>query len=160
MLRLSRSTVGLVVLVALLSALCEWDGVAERVDDSPLSRLAGPLTPQAIEQGRALDAETARAVARSRRMAELARDVAEGRLSLLEGAARMRDVYRADPSLKLHLVRGAWAGASDDERFCRLTIGWVEGLAWEDRERGRAVVARLRAELDEHLGRGTLRLPE
>ena len=160
MLRLSRSTVGLAVLAAMLSALSAWDYQAGRPDDSPLSRVAGPLLGPEREQARAADVACARAVDRSRQLEELSREVAAGRLSLLEGAARVRDIRLADPSVKVSHLRDTWPGASDDERYCRLTIAWVEGLPWTDRNQGRAVVARLRAELDDHVRRGTLRLPE
>jgi hypothetical protein len=52
--------------------------------------------------------------------------------------------------------RERFPGASDDERFCRMLIDRVAGLAGSNR----AVVARLEADLEEQLRRGPLRLPE
>jgi WD40 repeat protein len=89
----------------------------------------------------------------------LAREVIEGRLTLLEAAARFRDLDREPPPFAWDAFRATCPGASDDELHCREVICFV---CAEQRGRPRTdagIVARLEAELDERLGRGDLHLP-
>jgi hypothetical protein len=160
MLRLSRSTVGLAVGAALLSALAGWDRLAEERGQSPLSSFGGRAVPGVMDKGRELDGRMAAALARSRRIDEVAGDVADSRLSLLDGAARLRDIHRAAPAFAWERFRERYPGASDDERFCRLLIDRVAARSGQDRDRMRSVVARLEAEVEKRLGQGALRLLE
>jgi hypothetical protein len=97
-----------------------------------------------------------------RRLAAKERTVEEtlaGRLTLLRAAARFRDTnagVTAD-------YRRAWLlttrGGSDEERYCRQVLRFVEEEV-RGRADGAAVLARLRAQLDEARARGDLRLPD
>lgn len=83
-----------------------------------------------------------------------------GRLGLLEAAARFRDLTPAEGPPRRYL-RMAYPGASDDERFCRAVIGWVNG-AVASRGSGPTArqVARLEGELRQRLRRdGQVALP-
>jgi hypothetical protein len=98
-----------------------------------------------------------------RRIAEkerLAREVAEGRLGLLEAAARFRDLDRQPPEFHWEAFRRTVPGASDEERHCREVIGFVRGLLLDQPGADAAVPYRLEAELRARLDRGDLSLPE
>ena len=160
MLRPSRPTLCLLITAALLSALYECQRRAEEWDASPLAAGALRLAPWVSEDTRALNGRLARTVARSQQLDELAAEVAAGRVSLLDGAARLRDLYRAAPDFGWERFRQGHPAASDDERFARALIERVGGLFWEEPERAQAETARLESELEAHLRNGTLRLPE
>jgi hypothetical protein len=89
----------------------------------------------------------------------LTADVAEGRLSLLEAAARFRDLNREWSTFQLEAFRETWPGRSDDERYCRQIIYMVRAKLRDRPAEGLAVVVRLQAELRHRLRRGDLRLP-
>jgi hypothetical protein len=86
------------------------------------------------------------------------RDLAEGRLELLEAAARLRELDRRNPEFSWELFRQQMPGSSDEERHCRQVIRLIRTLsateAYEDR------VRHFEAELQGHIDRGTLRLPD
>jgi hypothetical protein len=82
----------------------------------------------------------------------------EGRMSLLEAAARFRDLDRQPPDFHWDAFRNSMPGDSDDERHCREVIGFIE-TRLPPRERT-DLIARLEAELQAHRQQGTLRLPE
>jgi hypothetical protein len=86
-------------------------------------------------------------------------DLAYGRLPLLEATRRWRDLSPVPQQLLADLLR-LEPGNSDGERLCRHTIQRIEiGLNLPPEE-ARRVVARLEAELQEHLARhGTVVLP-
>src|ERR1700730_7784401 len=56
----------------------------------------------------------------------LARDVAEDRCTLLAAAARFRDLSESGPAFSWEGFRMRYPGASDDERFCRQVIVFVD----------------------------------
>ena len=122
-------------------------GGAGAGDDEP--------TEADLRQGAELDG-VSQAV--RRRLAErerLAGDVIAGRLTLLEAAARFRDLDEQNPGFDWGIFRSTYAGASDDERLCRQVLAFVESEPG-----GTAVLGRLEAELQGRLGRGDLYLPE
>jgi hypothetical protein len=90
---------------------------------------------------------------------EVAEDVAVGRLTLVEAAARFR---RLDAGASEEYRRG-WRllseGGSDEERYCRQVIVGV-GLVLRGRADAADVLAGLNRQLDEALARGDLRLPD
>src|SRR5262249_26591172 len=98
--------------------------------------------------GRGPDARVAAAEPRCLRAGEVARAAAAGRLTLLEAAARLRDL-RAE-------VPGGNPDACDDEYYCRDVIRRASRVLDDDPARAEEVAARLSAELEEHLRRGTL----
>lgn len=91
--------------------------------------------------------------AKDRVVAELAGQ----RLTLFEAAARFRDASAGNPRFYIAL-RTYYPGATDDECLCRNVIHYTENVL-EGQPHQAAVVARLRAELQDHLDRyGTVSL--
>jgi hypothetical protein len=159
--RFSQPTVGLMFVAALLSALHLWDRMSREIQSEYLaSQIARWTTPQLLRRQQEIDARTDEVMNRMWQGDEVADAVANGRMSLLEGAARVRDISTAAPAFSWLHFRASYAGASDDERFCRALILRLGNLLGRDEDRARAVVARLEAELREHRDRGTLHLPE
>jgi hypothetical protein len=113
-----------------------------------------------MRQREELKARTATSRVHWRRADAIANTVAEGRMSLLGGAAQLRDMYRAEPRFSWTRFRECYPGATDDERFCRALILRVRNLHAEDEDQACAPGARLDAELQEHLSHGSLHLPE
>jgi hypothetical protein len=146
--------------VALLSALVAWERATGGLSSAPISDLLFPDLRAAKEQRGQLAADIAAGQLRCRQLDELGREAAAGRLSLVEGAARLRELYREEPEAVWVNVCRRFPDASDDERYCRLLIDRVEShMLVADRARAPFVVGRLEAELREHIRRGTLRLP-
>jgi hypothetical protein len=89
-------------------------------------------------------------------------DLLAHRITLLEAAARFRDLHLTGPLFDWGTWRIAlhrrFPNASDDERMCRYVIDGMEMMLTEGSEEARLVIGRLEAELHEHLRRGTLRL--
>jgi hypothetical protein len=100
-------------------------------------------------------------LARLVRKAEIAQALGQGRMPLLEAAARLGALDRLPPEVCWKQFREAYPGASDEERFCREALYWAEGeLREQDPCDAAAVLGRLRDELDRHLRRGRPRLPD
>jgi hypothetical protein len=116
------------------------------------------LLGDALERRAEVQADLAATLERRRRAEELATAVVEGRLTLREGAARLRDMYRAAPDFPWQAVERRFPAATDEERCCRLLIGEVRSLEGPQRERARAVATRLEGELEADLRRGPLSL--
>jgi len=157
--RLSRSTVALFLGASLLNALYGWLSVAEQVGYSPPPLVSRLLLREPLERQATVRAELAATLERHRRTEELARAVMQGRLPLREGAARLRDLYRAAPDFPWVTVERRFPDASDEERCCRLLIDEVRALGGPERERAQLVDLRLEAELERELRRGPLSLP-
>jgi hypothetical protein len=87
----------------------------------------------------------------------LAEEVAEGRLGLLEAAARFRDLNERSHVGDEESYRLNYPGGSAEERSCREVISYVRE-ALDCRRGDPAVVARLETELNDRLS-GGLRLP-
>jgi hypothetical protein len=87
---------------------------------------------------------------------EVAEQAAAGELSLLEAAARFREVTFDDESYQGSL-RKRYPGMSDDERLCRNVLSYVEASSSSGT---REHLARLKAELNDLLKQpGGIRLP-
>jgi hypothetical protein len=158
MLRLSRPTTGLIAAAAFLSALSAWDGCAEQPDDSPFEQI-GALTVSRRHSDSAQEAALRDDVyRRSVRLQEVADEVRADRLTLLEAAARARDIQSASPFFPWERFRESHPAGSDDERFCQMVIDLVR-LPSSPRGGSDPVIDRLQADLEEHLSRGTLHLP-
>src|SRR5262249_25611948 len=98
---------------------------------------------------------------RRRQLDEVVIAATAGRMSLLEGAARLRELYRGEPDTVWERVCARFPDATDDERYCRLLIAEVASLErGPGPERKLTVAPRLEAELQERLRRGPLRLPD
>ncbi len=91
---------------------------------------------------------------------EITKEVVAGRLTLLESAARLRDVELPAPSFRLDLFREAYRADSDDERFCQAIIQMVRLSVPPDTARTDELARRLEDELRDRRERGTLILPE
>jgi len=146
MLRLSHSTVALILGLGLLVALDGWRRVAERAGYSLPPALSRPLLREALAEQAAVRGQLAATLERERRFEELARAVMEGRLTLREAAVRLRDLYRA-PDFPWETVARRFPGASDEECCCRLLIQALRSLQGPDRERAQTAASRLEAEL-------------
>jgi len=89
-------------------------------------------------------------------------DLLAHRITLLEAAARFRDLHLAGPPFDWDTwqfaLRRCYPNASNDERICRYVIEGMQMMLSDGSEEARPVMERLGRELDEHLQRGTLRL--
>jgi hypothetical protein len=111
------------------------------------------------ERSRDLEEQSVAILNRVNTKCSLGAEVVEGRLGLLEAAARFRDLDRQWPALERD-PRQAHASDTDEQYYCRAVIA-VVGMILHDRPETRAVVLGcLEAELRGHLARGNLRLPE
>jgi WD40 repeat protein len=124
---------------------------------------AGPGTGDGLDpeawRGRQNDEQFRALLRRLKAKNRLAREVIDGRLTLLEAAARFRNLDLKPPPFAWDALRSIYPGASDDELHCREVIFFVRA---EQRDRpgtDAGIVARLEAELNERLGRGDLHLP-
>jgi hypothetical protein len=141
----SRCAAFLSVSALLLALLLRRDGSADR----------GAEAEPVAGQGDRIEREVAACDRRSEARRRIARDLAAGRLTLLEAAEHFRDLNLTHPDFHWGQFRHQFPGSSDDERHCRQVLKFValEG------EPGRAAAReRLEAELEGHLRRGTLRL--
>jgi hypothetical protein len=133
------------------------------VDPASLRELAAAVERERLrrqvllEQGRS---SHARLLAK----AKLHRDLAEGRIPLLNAAALSRDLaVTAGDDFHWEEFRRQFPDAeSDDERFCRQEIEGAENLLrWEQRaEEADRLAEKLKAELRQRKQDGTLRLRE
>jgi hypothetical protein len=122
---------------------------------SPLALLHLLATEQ--ERGDTLDERRAAIRRCIAGKARVARDLIEGRRTLLEAAAAFRELQEAVPGYGWKAFRREYPGDSDDERFCRAVIRQVRYALAEGPRAG--LVERLEQELESHRQRGTLRLP-
>jgi hypothetical protein len=120
----------------------------------------GRALPEERRREERIDAAREEVLHRLRARQVVARDLADGWLTLPEAAARMRDLDRHGPPFHWEGFRWTYAGASDDERHCREAIHWVASSQGRDDARAEAVKRRLEAELQELLARGPVRLPD
>jgi len=110
------------------------------------------------ELGRQLDCERRIVLSRLAAKLDIARAVIQRRLSLLEAAYQMRELVIND-SRSLRWIREMFRGCTDEEVFCRHLIAMVQSELLLEPPTAAAEVARLEAELKEHLRRGTLHFP-
>jgi len=103
--------------------------------------------------------EVAAVVRRLHEKQALAREVADGRLTLREVAARYRELDEAAPGFHWEEFRRKYPGASDEERHCREVISFVRALPPERGDGERTVAGRLESELQASTARGDLSLP-
>jgi hypothetical protein len=111
------------------------------------------------ERDRRLDEAVLAVQRRTALKAEVAGDVAAGRLTLVEAAARFR---RLDADAPEDYRRGWLAtaeGGSEAERYCRQVLAHVGGVLG-GRDGAADILARLNRQLEEALARGDLRLPD
>jgi hypothetical protein len=150
-------TLALGVLVAALSLCPSWSAaVGLDVWNVPATLDTMGREAQLDER---LDGEMESVQRRSATKYRVAGDAAEGRLTLLEAAARFRDLDAGASEGYRRGWRHTHEGASDEERYCRQVITYA-GLVLHDRSDAAAALGRLQAQLDGALSRGDLRLPD
>jgi len=150
--RLSQSTVALILGLGLLVGLDGWLRVAERAGYTPPPALSRPLLREALDRRAVMETNLAAVLERQRLAEDVARAVMQERLTLREGAVRLRDVYRAAPNFPWDTVARKFPGASEEECCCRLLIGQLKSMEGPDREQARAAASRLEAELEGRSG--------
>lgn len=122
----------------------------------PRDRLPDP------EQLRGRDLERQRQVALRRMQARLqiVEELAAGRMDLLEAAGRFRDLNETLPEFSREVLHRYFPGASEEERYCRQVLAWVDSeLTHRDARLASATTGRLERQLEEYLRRGGPRLP-
>jgi hypothetical protein len=123
-----------------------------------------PAAAPGIELAPAPDAVLLRLAAKQL----LAREVANGRRSLIAAAALFRELNRMSPEPAEPAISGPYTWSlraparSDEERLCRQVLEWVVNLLHREQpDRADAAAARLEAELhDELRTRGVIRFPD
>jgi hypothetical protein len=90
---------------------------------------------------------------------EVLNDVVEGRCSLLEAAARFRVLNTNTPHFDWEKFHAFYPAASDGEAHCRHVIRVATEYLKNRPDQGRAVIHRLKTELQECLRRGPIKLP-
>jgi hypothetical protein len=90
--------------------------------------------------------------------AAVARELAAGRLTLFEAASRARHVDHQNPDFHWEEFRRGTPGGNDDERHCWEVIELLRGHLSEG-PHAEELVTRHTAELQRHLDRGPLCLP-
>ena len=105
----------------------------------------------AIEQSCKLDAQIEESLQRCKAKEDLVRAVIAGELTLLEAAARFRDVNASWPKARTFLQQ-AYAGLPYEHALCRQIIAYAEAeLRDQGSDQKDRVLHRLEAELAEHL---------
>jgi len=110
-------------------------------------------------RNRELDAQGEAILRRLEAKDRIARAVLDGRLSLPEAAQCFRDLDRDWSDFDIEFFRASVPGASDAERYCRLTISWVRTCVKNRPDQGKEVLRRLEAELQQLLRDGGLEFP-
>jgi hypothetical protein len=89
----------------------------------------------------------------------IAREVLAGRMTLLVGACWCRDLAETNPEFFWPDFRRAFAGATDEERHLREVVEIVRLELPPGTEQSNAMIARLDAQVAEHIRRGPVQLP-
>jgi hypothetical protein len=110
-----------------------------------------------LERGRGLDEAREEILGRVKGRERVVQEAIDRRLTLVEAAARFRELDRADPSFLWDSFRVLRPGASDEERQCQSVIEWVSGMLVNDPGRARAESRRLEEELQAVLSHGPQR---
>jgi hypothetical protein len=84
----------------------------------------------------------------------VAREVAAGRRSLVEGTARFRALCLETPAFRPEIVRQYYGGDSEEECYGRALIDRVRGALADDPAQAQEVASRLEAELVGLLNQG------
>jgi hypothetical protein len=136
-------------LVAVLSRATNFSGVPGPDGADPT---AAPEVPEVVDLCQDL-------VRRHVEKQRLAGEVLAGRLTLLEAAARFRDLDDQPRTAGGEALRSTYPGASDEECQCRAVLQYVRVVLPDWPGAHPAAVKRLEAELRDLLEHGNLRLP-
>lgn len=83
----------------------------------------------------------------------VAAEVIADRLSLMQAAVQFCEADSQAADFHWKEFRKCYSGATDEERFCRMVIAWVQHMLVTDPERADSITTRLQLELQEHLQR-------
>jgi hypothetical protein len=99
-------------------------------------------------------------LARIEKRKEITLQLAAGRMSLFEAAAKFKRLNR-EPNPSPHRMENFFPGASDNERLCRQVIEWLRHQPMPSKQREQAL-AQAEADLRDHLAchGGQVILPE
>jgi hypothetical protein len=154
MMCLDRSRVSTVLLhglpVLLLAGAAAWACVRGTDEPSP------PTAPSAY----APDPDVKRIRQRLLHKKELAREVIAGRLTLLQAAARFRDLDRQPPRFYWSAFQVGYPGATDEERHCREVIRYVRMGLLDQPAKRTDLADHLETELQDLLKQRKPSLPE
>jgi hypothetical protein len=150
--RLSHTTICLCAAAGVLTALAAWEEATDGSGESPIGRIFVPGMHRIRQRREQLQAHVAAQQDQRRQTHELVVEIAAGRTTLPEGAARLRELYRPLPPIVWECVCRRMPDVSDEERYCRLVIGEVLSYV-EVKDPGgvEAMNQRLESELQEHL---------
>ena len=112
---------------------------------------------QEHHRGEILDGQVQRTLQSLQARIRVVEDLGAHRLTLLEAAARFRDLDGLASASDLEWSRRVDPGQTDEERWCRQVIRFVRG---HYRDRPVLLAAQLEVELAGHLAEGTLHLPD
>jgi hypothetical protein len=93
-----------------------------------------------------LDRRRTASLARIEARRLIVRDLIDGRITLLDAASRFR-ALSASGHFLIDEFRRAYAGPTDEVRYCRYVIAYVQNELHKDPERARIIVGRLQKEL-------------
>jgi hypothetical protein len=117
----------------------------------------GGLTEES-QRSKDLEARRQFVLWRNQQQAQVVQDLVAGRCTLLTAAGRFRDLYKGDAVVD-NALRDTYPAPTEVERVCLWVIAYTE-TDQEGKDGMAALVERLKKEMQEHLKRGTLRLPE
>ena len=103
-----------------------------------------------IERQDELDAYAVRLRQSLKAKEDLIANLVEGRIALPEAAKRFRDLSAGIPGV-MDYVNTFEPGGSEDDRLCHYLTNCIRFMARDRPEKLRPVVARLEAELEQHL---------
>jgi hypothetical protein len=106
------------------------------------------------ERGKRLDRAAQDTLDRVAAKQQVLWDLIDRRLSLVEAAARFRELDRDCPISNLPPGWVERPGASDEEKQCRYVIAYLNGMLVNDPERAQAETRRLEVELQAVLSHG------
>jgi hypothetical protein len=145
---------GLVGLSYLLS-----DSLPQASAEVSSQQALDPFT-QLYHRSEDLEARFAAVTRKFEARCQLARELVAGQRTLLETAVCFRELDRAHADFVWSAFRKTYRGQTDDERHCLHVIATVENVLWPRPREAAAVIARLKAELQEHLKDGPLYFSE
>jgi hypothetical protein len=150
------TTAGVCVLLVCLVGLLQWrrqpdPGREELPEVSPVLSGEDLRTQQ-------LDEKYQGVLQRVEAKRVITRELADGRLTLLQAAARIRDIDQQSPDFDLERFRSYYLGSSDDERHCRELIERFRS-SQPPGPQTEALARRYEDEMHELAHHGTLRLP-
>jgi hypothetical protein len=145
------------------AVLVAWGAARPRPDASP------PPPPDAEGDGPAgreadYPAQVRAVRARLAAKEEAVRALLAGDCTLLEAAARFRELDAWEPRVRWEAHPAVYAGDTEAERYCRAVLVWAGSVArsysaGDELAEGLAAVRRLEGELEGHRLCGTLALP-